>query len=218
MATNKRIYIVDDHPLMRKGLAMTIDKEMGYEVCGQAESAEQALSEMVSLNPDAAVVDISLPGMNGIELIKNVLHQKPNLKILVVSRHDEELYAERALRAGAKGYLMKLEAAEILITALRQIINGGIYLSEKIGAKMIMKMTSGNAAKSDNPLDLLSDRELEVFELTGKGLSTREIGEKLHISVKTVESHRANIKDKLQVDTANDLMRHAVRWVEGTSQ
>lgn len=218
MATNKRIYIVDDHPLMRKGLAMTIDKEIGYEVCGQAESAEQALAEMVSLNPDAAVVDISLPGMNGIELIKNVLHQKPNLKILVVSRHDEELYAERALRAGAKGYLMKLEAAEILITALRQIINGGIYLSEKIGAKMIMKMTSGNAAKSDNPLDLLSDRELEVFELTGKGLSTREIGEKLHISVKTVESHRANIKDKLQVETANDLMRHAVRWVEGTSQ
>ncbi|TVR18340.1 MAG: DNA-binding response regulator [Balneolaceae bacterium] len=218
MATNKRIYIVDDHPLMRKGLAMTIDKEIGYDVCGQAESAEQALAEIVKLNPDAAVVDISLPGMNGIELIKNVLHQKPNLKILVVSRHDEELYAERALRAGAKGYLMKLEAAEILITALRQIINGGIYLSEKIGAKMIMKMTSGNAAKSDNPLDLLSDRELEVFELTGKGLSTREIGEKLHISIKTVESHRANIKDKLQVETANDLMRHAVRWVEGTSQ
>ncbi len=218
MATNKQIYIVDDHPLMRKGLAMTIDKEMGYEVCGQAESAEEALADLVKLNPDAAVVDISLPGMNGIELIKNVLHQKPNLKILVVSRHDEELYAERALRAGAKGYLMKLEAAEILITALRQIINGGIYLSEKIGAKMIMKITSGNAAKSDNPLDLLSDRELEVFELTGKGLSTREIGEKLHISVKTVESHRANIKDKLQVETANDLMRHAVRWVEGTSQ
>ncbi|MCC5940192.1 MAG: response regulator transcription factor [Balneolaceae bacterium] len=218
MATNKRIYIVDDHPLMRKGLAMTIDKEMGYEVCGQAESAEEAIADMVKLDPDAAVVDISLPGMNGIELIKNVLHQKPNLKILVVSRHDEELYAERALRAGAKGYLMKLEAAEILITALRQIINGGIYLSEKIGAKMIMKMTSGNASKSDDPLDLLSDRELEVFELTGKGLSTREIGEKLHISVKTVESHRANIKDKLQVETANDLMRHAVRWVEGTSQ
>ncbi len=218
MATNKRIYIVDDHPLMRKGLAMTIDKEMGYEVCGQAESAEEALAEIVKLAPDAAVVDISLPGMNGIELIKNVLHQKPGLKILVVSRHDEELYAERALRAGAKGYLMKLEAAEILITALRQILNGGIYLSEKIGSKMIMKMTSGNSTKSDDPLDLLSDRELEVFELTGKGLSTREIGEKLHISVKTVESHRANIKDKLQVETSNDLMRHAVRWVEGTSQ
>lgn len=218
MATNHKIYIVDDHPLMRKGLAMTIDKEMGFEVCGQAESAEKALHEIINLKPDVAVVDISLPGMNGIELIKNVLHQKPDLKILVVSRHDEELYAERALRAGAKGYLMKLEAADVLISALRKILNGGIYLSDSIGAKMIMKMTSGNASKSENPLDLLSDRELEVFELTGKGLSTKEIGSKLHISVKTVESHRANIKDKLHLDTANELMRHAVRWVEDSSR
>jgi DNA-binding NarL/FixJ family response regulator len=217
MATNKKVYIVDDHPLMRKGLVMTIEKEMGFEVSGQNESAEGALTEIVKDVPDVAVVDISLPGMNGIELIKNLLHQLPNLKILVVSRHDEELYAERALRAGAKGYLMKLEAAETLITAIRQILNGGIYLSDKIGTKMLMKLTSGNASKSDNPLDVLSDRELEVFELTGKGLSTREIGDNLHISVKTVESHRANIKDKLQLETANELMRHAVRWVEGTN-
>jgi DNA-binding NarL/FixJ family response regulator len=217
MATNKKVYIVDDHPLMRKGLVMTIEKEMGFEVSGQNESAEGALSEIVKNVPDVAVVDISLPGMNGIELIKNLLHQLPNLKILVVSRHDEELYAERALRAGAKGYLMKLEAAETLITAIRQILNGGIYLSDKIGTKMLMKLTSGTSSKSDNPLDVLSDRELEVFELTGKGLSTREIGDKLHISVKTVESHRANIKDKLHLETANELMRHAVRWVEGTN-
>src|SRR6056297_2241901 len=215
MATNKKVYIVDDHPLMRKGLVMTIEKEMGFEVSGQNESAEGALSEIVKNVPDVAVVDISLPGMNGIELIKNLLHQLPNLKILVVSRHDEELYAERALRAGAKGYLMKLEAAETLITAINQILKGGIYLSDKIGTKMLMKLTSGNASKSDNPLDVLSDRELEVFELTGKGLSTRNIGNKLQISVKTVESHRANIKDKLHLDTANELMRHAVRWVEG---
>ncbi len=218
MAANKKIYIVDDHPLMRKGLAMTIDKEMGFEVCGQAESAEKALSDMISLKPDAAVVDISLPGMNGIELIKNILHQLPELKVLVVSRHDEELYAERALRAGAKGYLMKLEATDILISALHQILKGNIYLSDKIGTKMLMKMASGNSAKSDNPLDLLSDRELEVFELTGKGLSTKEIGKKLHISVKTVESHRANIKDKLHLETANELMRHAVKWVEESSK
>lgn len=217
MATNKKVYIVDDHPLMRKGLVMTIEKEMGFEVSGQNESAEGALSEIVKNVPDVAVVDISLPGMNGIELIKNLLHQLPELKILVVSRHDEELYAERALRAGAKGYLMKLEAAETLITAIRQILNGGIYLSDKIGTKMLMKLTSGNSSKSDNPLDVLSDRELEVFELTGKGLSTREIGDKLHISIKTVESHRANIKDKLHLETANELMRHAVRWVEGTN-
>jgi DNA-binding NarL/FixJ family response regulator len=216
MATNKKVYIVDDHPLMRKGLVMTIEKEMGFEVSGQNESAEGALSEIVKDVPDVAVVDISLPGMNGIELIKNLLHQLPDLKILVVSRHDEELYAERALRAGAKGYLMKLEAAETLITAIRQILKGGIYLSDKIGTKMLMKLTSGNTSKSDNPLDVLSDRELEVFELTGKGLSTRDIGSKLHISVKTVESHRANIKDKLHLESANELMRHAVRWVEGT--
>lgn len=216
MSANKKIHIVDDHPLMRKGLAMTIEKEMGFEVIGQSESAEVALSEIIKQEPDAAVVDISLPGMNGIELIKNLLHQKPDLKILVVSRHDEELYAERALRAGAKGYLMKLEASDTLITALRQILKGGIYLSDKIGTKMLMKMTSGNSPKSSNPLDLLSDRELEVFELTGKGLTTKDIGKKLHISVKTVESHRANIKDKLHLDTANELMRHAVRWVEGT--
>lgn len=217
MANNKKIYLVDDHPLMRKGLAMTIDNEVGFEVCGQAESAEDALNEILELEPDAAVIDISLPGMNGIELVKNLLHQQPDLKILIVSRHDEELYAERAIRAGAKGYLMKLEAVEVLISAIKQILKGNLYLSDKIGNKLLMKMASGNSTKTDNPLDLLSDRELEVFELTGKGHSTKEIGKKLHISVKTVESHRANIKDKLHLDTANELMRHAVRWVEGSS-
>lgn len=217
MANNKRIYLVDDHPLMRKGLAMTIQNEIGFEVCGQAESAEDALNEILDLKPDASVIDISLPGMNGIELVKNLLHQDPKLKILIVSRHDEELYAERAIRAGAKGYLMKLEAVEVLITAIKQILNGSLYLSDKIGNKLLMKLASGNTAESDNPLDLLSDRELEVFELTGKGHSTKEIGKKLHISVKTVESHRANIKEKLHLDTANELMRHAVRWVEGSA-
>lgn len=218
MASNKRIYIVDDHPLMRKGLAMTIEKEMGFEVCGQAESAEKALNEILEMNPDAAVIDISLPGMNGIELVKNILHQQPNLKILIVSRHDEELYAERALRAGAKGYLMKLEAVEILVSALKQILNGGIYLSDTIGTKLIMKLTSGHGDKGDDPISSLSDRELEVFELTGKGLSTKDIGKKLHISVKTVESHRANIKEKLSIGSANELMRHAVKFVEGSSE
>lgn len=218
MASNKRIYIVDDHPLMRKGLAMTIEKEMGFEVCGQAESAEKALNEILEMNPDVAVIDISLPGMNGIELVKNILHQQPDLKILIVSRHDEELYAERALRAGAKGYLMKLEAVEILVSALKQILNGSIYLSDTIGTKLIMKLTSGHGDKGDDPISSLSDRELEVFELTGKGLSTKDIGKKLHISVKTVESHRANIKEKLSIGSANELMRHAVKFVEESSK
>lgn len=218
MSAKKKVYIVDDHPLMRKGMAMTLQSNIEFDVCGQAESAEEALSEILKLKPDAAVIDISLPGMNGIELVKNLLHQLPELKILIVSRHDEELYAERALRAGAKGYLMKLEAGEVLVSAVRQVLNGNLYLSDSIGNKLLMKMASGNSAKSDNPLDLLSDRELEVFELTGQGLSTREIGDKLHISVKTVESHRANIKEKLHLDTANELMRHAVRWVEESSK
>ncbi len=217
MGSKKKIFIVDDHPLMRKGLAMTLEKEVGFELSGQAESAEEAMNEILKVKPDVAIIDISLPGMNGLELVKNLLHQLPELKILIVSRHDEELYAERALRAGAKGYLMKLEAVDVLVQAIQQILNGGIYLSNKIGNKLLMKLATGNNAKSDNPLDQLSDRELEVFELTGKGLSTKEIGEKLHISVKTVESHRANIKDKLQIETANELMRHAVRWVEGSS-
>lgn len=216
MPAKKKIYIVDDHPLMRKGMAMTLDNSVEFSVCGQSESAEEALSEIPSLKPDACVVDISLPGMNGIELVKNLLAQLPDMKILVVSRHDEELYAERAIRAGAKGYVMKLEAGDVLVTAVRQIMNGGIYLSDKIGSQLIMKIASGQST-GDNPLEILSDRELEVFELTGKGESTKEIAQRLHVSVKTIDTYRARIKDKMQLKTANELMRRAVQWVEGGS-
>ena len=216
MPAKKKIYIVDDHPLMRKGMAMTLENSVEFTVCGQSESAEEALGEIPSLKPDACVVDISLPGMNGIELVKNLLAQLPELKILVVSRHDEELYAERAIRAGAKGYLMKLEAGEVLVSAVRQVMNGGIYLSDKIGSQLIMKIASGQSA-GDNPLELLSDRELEVFELTGKGESTKEIAQRLHVSVKTIDTYRARIKEKMHLKTANELMRRAVQWVEGES-
>lgn len=195
---------------------MTLENSVEFTVCGQSESAEEALGEIPTLKPDACVVDISLPGMNGIELVKNLLAQLPELKILVVSRHDEELYAERAIRAGAKGYLMKLEAGEVLVSAVRQVINGGIYLSDKIGSQLIMKIASGQSA-GDNPLELLSDRELEVFELTGKGESTKEIAQRLHVSVKTIDTYRARIKEKMHLKTANELMRRAVQWVEGES-
>ena len=168
MPAKKKIYIVDDHPLMRKGMAMTLENSVEFEVCGQSESAEEALGEIPGLKPDGCVIDISLPGMNGIELVKTLLAQMPDQKILVVSRHDEELYAERAIRAGAKGYLMKLEAGDVLVSAVRQIMNGEIYLSDKIGSQLIMKIASGQST-GDNPLEILSDRELEVFELTGKG-------------------------------------------------
>ncbi len=216
MADKKKIYIVDDHPLMRKGMAMTLQSDIEFEVVGQSETAEEALSEIPDLKPDAAVIDISLPGMNGIELIKNLLSYMEGLKILVVSRHDEELYAERAIRAGAKGYLMKLEAGEVLVSAVRQILNGGIYLSDKIGSQLIMKIASGQST-GDNPLEILSDRELEVFELTGKGESTKEIAERLHVSVKTVDTYRARIKEKMHLKSANELFRKAVQWVEGSA-
>ena len=216
MPKKKEIFIVDDHPLMRKGMAMTLDNSVEFTVCGQAESAEEALNQIPSLKPDGCVVDISLPGMNGIELVKNLLAQLPDLKILVVSRHDEELYAERAIRAGAKGYLMKLEAGDVLVSAVRQVMNGGIYLSDSIGSQLIMKIASGQSA-GDNPLEILSDRELEVFELTGRGESTKEIAQRLHVSVKTIDTYRARIKEKMHLKSANELMRRAVQWVEGHS-
>lgn len=217
MADKKKVYIVDDHPLMRKGMAMTLQSELEFEVVGQSETAEEALQEIPKLKPDVAVIDISLPGMNGIELIKNLLNYIEDLKILVVSRHDEELYAERAIRAGAKGYLMKLEAGDTLVTAVRQVLQGGLFLSPEIGNQIIMKMAGNKGSQSSDPLELLSDRELEVFELTGRGESTKEIAEKMHVSVKTVESYRARIKEKMDIKSANDLLRKAVQWIERTS-
>lgn len=210
-----QIYILDDHPLMRKGMAMTLQMEIDFEICGQSESAEVALSEILKVKPDVAIIDISLPGMNGIELLKHLVPQMPALKILVVSRHDEEMYAERAIRAGAKGYLMKLEAGDAIVSAIRQILAGGLYLSQKVGSHIIMKLATGNtAAAGESPLSQLSDRELEVYEYLGNGLTTKEIAERLFVSVKTVESYRARIKEKLQIGNSNDLIRSAVQWVE----
>ncbi|SMO63231.1 response regulator [Fodinibius sediminis] len=210
----KRIIIVDDHPIMSKGLAQIIDSELGFEVIAQYERGETMLQDYEELSPDLAVVDISLPGMSGLELIKHLKSREYPLRMLVVSRHDESLYAQRVIRAGAHGYLMKMEAGDVLMKAIRKIIKGGIYVSNEISEKLLMSMASGRKDISESPVDKLSDRELEVFELTGKGNSTREIAEKLHLSVKTVESYRARIKTKLNLDNATELMRHAVKWVE----
>ena len=210
-----KIVIIDDHPLMRKGLAMSLESEADIRVAAQASSAEDGLGIIEAEDPDLVVVDISLPGMSGIELVKQVQAIRPEMKTLVVSRHDEALYAERAIRAGAKGYVMKLEAPDVMIKAVRRVMNGGIYVSEKVNERLLMGMVSGNELLSQSPLDVLSDRELEVFELTGKGFGTREIAERLHLSVKTVESYRARIKTKLNLSNAAELMQHAVQWVEG---
>ncbi|MFN2373473.1 MAG: response regulator [Cyclonatronaceae bacterium] len=212
-----KIYLVDDHPLMRKGIAMTLDLEMDFEVCGQAESAEEAISDIPAKMPDIVVIDISLPGMNGIELIKHLKTQNPDLLMLVVSRHDEEMYAERAIKAGARGYLMKMEAGDVIVNAIRRILRGQIYLSEEINNKLLMGMMAGGQVGRSSPLEILSDRELEVFELIGNGTTTREIAERMHISVKTVESYRTRIKTKLDISTGNELIKHAVQWVASES-
>lgn len=210
-----RIVVVDDHPLMRKGLVMSLESESDFVVCAQASNAEDGIGVIESEDPDLVIVDISLPGMSGLELIKQLHAIRPEMKTLVVSRHDESLYAERAIRAGAKGYVMKLEAADVMVSAVRKVMNNGIYVSETINERLLMGMASGHEMLSQSPLDVLSDRELEVFELTGKGFGTRDIAERLHLSVKTVESYRARIKTKLNLSNAAELMQHAVQWVEG---
>ncbi|MBO6576205.1 MAG: response regulator transcription factor [Rhodothermales bacterium] len=210
-----RILIVDDHPLMRKGLAMSLEAEGDLRVVAQCADAQAALDALGEQEVDLCVVDVSLPGMSGLELIKHIQAAKPGLPILVASRHDEALYAERAIRAGARGYVMKLEAADVIVKAVRRVLRGGIYVSEEINDRLLMGMAQGHDPLAKSPLEVLSDRELEVFEMTGKGHATRDIAEKLHLSVKTVESYRARIKNKLNLRNAAEFMQHAVNWVEG---
>lgn len=215
MSLKASVLIVDDHPLMRKGLALAIQEDPDFEVIGQAADAEEALAVFDGLNPDMAVIDISLPGMSGLELIKHLMAIREDLLVVVVSRHDEALYAERAIRAGARGYVMKLEAGDKIVEALRHVRNGGVFLSDEVKDRMLFGAALGSKMPSQSPLEVLSDRELEVFEMTGRGRATREIAERLHLSVKTVESYRARIKTKLNLNTAAELMQHAVHWVQG---
>lgn len=210
-----RILLVDDHPLMRKGLALTLGAESDFEVVGQASDAEEALDHFDALAPDLVLVDVSLPGMNGLELVKHLVARDEHVKALVVSRHDEALYAERAVRAGAKGYVSKLEADNEIVKAIRYVLRGGIYLSDELKDKMLFGAAVGRKDAMQSPLEVLSDRELEVFEMTGRGLPTKDIADRLHLSVKTVESYRARIKTKLSLESGTELMQHAVRWVEG---
>ena len=207
------VLIVDDHPIVRQGLVQLLNGDPEFVVCGEADSARKAMAAIPELKPDLAVVDVTLQGTNGIELIKNIVAQWPELPILVLSMHDESLYAERALRAGAKGYVMKQEATEKLTGALRRILNGQIYVSEKLADKMMRKAIDGKSVQDTSPVAILSDRELEVLQLLGQGHGTRQIAEDLNLSVKTIESHRAHIKEKLNLKTAPEMVRFAVQWV-----
>ena len=209
-----RVLIVDDHPLLRKGVGQLIDQERDLMVVGEAEDAHKAITAIETTRPDVALVDISLAGASGIELLKNIKARFPKLLMLVLSMHDESVYAHRALRAGASGYIMKQEGAEKVLTALRKVLQGEVYLSERLGNRMLHTLVNGRASLASSPVEELSDRELEVFNLIGQGHGTRPIAEKLHLSIKTIESHRAHIKEKLNLRNATELVHHAIQWVQ----
>jgi len=209
-----RIFIVDDHPIVRKGLTQLINQEPELVVCGEAENAETALELLKKVKPDLAIVDISLRGIDGIELTKLIRARFENIPILVVSMHDESLYAERALRVGARGYIMKQEAIEKMMEAIRKVLRGELYVSERVSANIVKRFVDGKAEGVSSPEELLSDREMEVFQLIGQGFGTRQVADQLHVSVKTVETYRANIKEKLNLKNATELMKHAVHWIE----
>lgn len=208
-----KVLIVDDHPIVRQGLSELINHEKDLTVCGQAEDAQQAMAAIRSAKPDVVVVDISLKEKNGIELMKDIKAQYPNMPVLVLSMHDESLYAERALRAGARGYIMKQEATEKVVTGIRTVLSGQVYVSDKMAAKMVYKLVGGGATAGASPVESLSDRELEVFNLIGHGLGTRQIAEKLYLSIKTIETYRAHIKEKLNLVSAGELLQYAIQWV-----
>lgn len=208
------VFLVDDHPLVRQGLGQVINAEPDMAVCGEAEDAPRALHAIETKNPDLVIVDISLRGNNGLELIKNIKAVRHNVPILVFSMHDETVYAQRALRAGARAYVMKQESADKIITAIRRIMNGDIYVSNRVADQVLHQLVNGGGDPTGSPVDRLSDRELEVIQLIGRGLSTREIAASLNLSVKTIESHRAHIKEKLNLRNATELVQFSVQWVE----
>jgi len=210
----RRILLVDDHPMTREGLAAIINRQADLEVCGEANNPAEAMSALSKLKPDLMVTDMTMPGRSGIEFIKDVRAVLPHLSILVLSMHDEMLYAERALRAGARGYLMKDAGSAKVLEAIRVILSGQSYVSPAMSARLLDAVTGRRPRGSTSPIENLSDREFEVFRLLGCGKSTKEVAKALNLSPKTVDVHRSRIKKKLQIKDATSLLHHAVRWVE----
>lgn len=207
-----RVLVVDDHPIIRQGLGLLINQESDLVVCGEAEEATGAMHVLASSKPDILIVDISLNGPDGLDLLKNIRNLYPTLPVLILSMHDESIYAERALRAGANGYIMKQEATEKVLVALRRLLCGEIYVSDRIANRMLKHYITGSGTVRNSSIADLSDRELEVFRLIGEGHGTRQIAEELHLSVKTVESYQAHIKEKLSLRSSRELMQHAIQW------
>jgi DNA-binding NarL/FixJ family response regulator len=215
---SKSVFLVDDHPLVREWLTNLINQQSGLRVCGEAESGPQAREQILELKPDVAVVDIALKDSSGIELIKDLKQSCPEVAVLVLSMHEDSHYAERALRAGARGYIMKRETATKVIMAIRQVLAGKLYMSESLAAAMAAQFVTGKALATGSLVEQLSDRELEVFELLGDGRGTRQISEALGVSIKTVQAYCARIKEKLNVASATELVREAVRWRESADK
>ena len=210
----QRVLIIDDHSVLREGLAMVLNQEPDLQVCGEAADAPEAIQAVTALQPDAMIVDLSLTSGSGLELIKDIKAQHPDVPMLVLSLHDEELYAERVLRAGARGYIMKRASTAELLAALRKVLSGDVYLSERMASLLVTQAVGKRETPADDgPLGLLSDRELEVFQLLGEGHGTRKIARELGLSIKTISCYRQNIKSKLHLKDATELLHHAVQWI-----
>lgn len=210
-----RIIVIDDHPVLRQGIAQLIREQEEFQVVGEADDTKKAITLVQQTKPDGIVLDVSLKGASGIEAAKDIKAIYPRAKILMLSMHDENIYASRALKAGASGYIMKQESPEKVLAALRKVMNGDVYVSEQYGSRLLSNFAGGRGNATSSPVDMLSDRELEVFSLIGQGLGTRAIAEKLSLSVKTIESHRAHIKEKLNLEGATELVHYAIQWEQG---
>jgi DNA-binding NarL/FixJ family response regulator len=212
MTKKTQIYIVDDHPLVRESLINLINQQADLAVCGEAESANRAMREIAALEPDLAVIDISLKESSGLELIKAAKARMPQLSVIALSMHDEELYAERCIRAGAGGYVMKRESSKQIVAAIREVLAGRMCVSSQIAAVFARKFVGGRQIDGKSPISALSDRELEVFGLLGKGMATRQVAESMNVSIKTVQAYCGRIKQKLHLSTATELLREAIHW------
>jgi DNA-binding NarL/FixJ family response regulator len=211
----KRVLIVDDHPIFRAGLTGLVNLEAGLTVCGEANDAAQAMQAVEKLHPDLVLLDMSLPGKGGLELLKDIRAIAPQTPVLIISMHDETLYAERVIKAGGRGYIMKQEGPEKIVQAVLKVLSGGISVSERIAAQILDAMSGGKSGKSgtSSSVSTLTDREFEVYRLLGQGKEPHEIARTLHLSIKTVDTHRAHIRQKLGLRNATELIHHATRWV-----
>jgi len=216
VAHKSRVFIVDDHPLVREGLANLINQQDDLMVCGEAKNSAQAIDGIMKTRPDVALIDISLENESGLELVKQLRSQFANVALIILSMHDEALYAERALRAGARGYVMKHETSSSVLASIRRVLGGGVYVSERIVNRMAVRLTSVSKPVARSPVERLSDRELEIFRLLGQGRTTSQIAEDLHLSLKTVQAYCARAKEKFGVTSLTELLRAAIQWDEAS--